>query len=195
MIYFTSDWHFCHDKAFLWGPRGFKNQWEMNEAIITKHNNIVTNDDDVYCLGDCILTDNEEGLKCIKQLNGKIHIIRGNHDSDTRMELYNNCYNIVSTSEGEFLRYGKYHFYLSHFPCLTSNFDTDKLLKARTLSLAGHSHYQNRFKDMDKGFIYHVECDAHRCMPVSIDEILKDIKFFISLDKNAQIELCKKDIY
>ena len=45
MIYFTSDCHFSHDKEFLWGPRGFKNQWEMNEKIIENWYNIFHPDD------------------------------------------------------------------------------------------------------------------------------------------------------
>ena len=32
-IWFTSDLHFCHDRDFIYGPRGFKSVQEMNEAI------------------------------------------------------------------------------------------------------------------------------------------------------------------
>lgn len=176
MIYFTSDWHFCHDKSFLWEPRGFKNQWEMNKAIITRHNNIVTNDDDVYCLGDCILTDNKEGLKCIKQLNGKIHIIRGNHCTDTRLQLYATCHNVVEICDAKYLKVGEQNFFLSHYPCLCGNWDTDKPLKVKTISVCGHTHTKDPFADWDKGLIYHVECDSHNCSPVSIDKIISDIK-------------------
>ena len=70
-IWLTSDWHFCHEKEFLWSPRGFKNQYEMNAAIIERHNSIVLPDDDIYCLGDCIMNDNEEGIRCIKTIKGK----------------------------------------------------------------------------------------------------------------------------
>ena len=195
MVYFTSDWHFCHSKPFIWEPRGFKNQWEMNEAIISKYNSIVQPEDDVYCLGDVMLNDNEEGLRCLKQLKGKIHIIRGNHCNDTRLQLYATCYNVVEVCDAKYLKVGKQNFFLSHYPCLCSNKDNEKPLKTRTINLCGHSHYQNRFKDMDKGLIYHVECDAHKCTPVSVDEILKDINFFISLNENAQVELYKKNIY
>ena len=34
MIYFTSDWHFCHNKPFIYESRGFKSIEEMNEIII-----------------------------------------------------------------------------------------------------------------------------------------------------------------
>lgn len=176
MVYFTSDLHFSHNKEFLYGPRGFNSEGEMNEAIIKNWNSIVAPEDDVYVLGDLMLSNNDKGLRCIKNLKGKLHIIRGNHDSDNRMELYRNCWNVVEISEGKFFRYGKYHFYLSHYPCLTSNLDTDKPLHARMINLCGHTHTQDKFADFDKGLIYHVELDAHNCYPVSIEQIIVDMK-------------------
>ena len=176
MIYFTSDLHFSHNKEFLYGPRGFSSEGEMNEAIIENWNSVVTSEDDVYILGDLMLSNNDEGLKCIKQLKGKLHIVRGNHDTDNRMELYRNCWNVIEISEGKFFRYGKCHFYLSHYPCLTSNWDENKPLYTRIINLCGHTHTQDKFADFDKGLIYHVELDAHDCKPVNIEQIIEDIK-------------------
>lgn len=173
--------HFNHNRSFIWEPRGFKNQWEMNEAIITRHNSIIRPDDDIYCLGDCMLNDNEEGLKCIKQLKGKIHIIRGNHCTDSRMQLYATCYNVVEICDAKYLKIGTQNFFLSHYPCLCSNMNGDKPLKTRTINLCGHAHTQDKWLDWDKGLIYHVECDAHNCTPVSIEQILTDIKAKINI--------------
>lgn len=165
-----------HDKPFLYEPRGFANSQEMNEEIIKRHNKIVNEEDDVYCLGDCIMNDNDAGIECIKQLKGKIHIIRGNHCTDARIKLYKNCPNVVEVCDAKYLKYNKQMFFLSHYPCLTANFDDDKPLKARTISLAGHCHTPNRWADWDKGLIYHVEMDAHECKPISLDYIIEDIK-------------------
>lgn len=175
-IWFTSDWHFYHDREFVYKPRGFDNVYDMNNAIITRHNEVVNPEDDVYVLGDLMLNNNDAGIAAIKQLKGQLHIIRGNHDTDTRMELYNQCYNIVEITEGQFFKWNGYHFYLSHFPCLTSNYDNSKPLKTRIINLCGHSHIQNPFEDFNKGLIYHVEVDAHDCYPISIEKIITDIK-------------------
>lgn len=175
-IYFCSDWHFGHNKDFLYGPRGFKNPYEMSEAIIKNHNEIVNPEDHVYVLGDLMLDDNDYGLKCIKQLKGHIHVVRGNHDTDTRIPLYEQCWNVDEVVTAKYLRYGKYHFYLSHYPCLCGNHDDDKPLKARMISVCGHVHTQDKWADWDKGLIYHVDMDAHACRPVLIDDIIKDIK-------------------
>lgn len=176
MIWVTSDWHFCHDKPFLYEPRGFTSQYDMNEAIIKNYNSVVNSEDEIYCLGDCILSDNELGLQCIKSLKGKIHIIRGNHCTDNRIQLYKTCYNVVEVCDAKYLKYNKYNFFLSHFPCITSNYDDDKSLHKKLINLCGHTHTQDKFIDSDKGLIYHTEVDAHNCYPVSIEQIIKDIK-------------------
>ena len=175
-VFMTSDLHLCHDREFLYKPRGFNTIWEMNETIVNNWNSIVNMGDQIYVLGDLMLNDNDTGIKLIKQLKGDIHIIRGNHDTDTRMQLYNDCYNIVEITEGQFFKYDKYHFYLSHYPCIVSNYDADKPLKARTISLCGHSHTKDKFQDIDKGLIFHVELDTNNCYPWLLDDIIEDIK-------------------
>lgn len=175
-VFVTSDTHFGHSKNFLYEPRGFNNIYSHDKTIIQNWNNIVQPEDDVYLLGDVMLNDNNYGLFCLKQLKGKIHIIRGNHDGNLRMELYKNCWNVVEVCEGKFYRYGKYHFYMSHYPCLCGNLDGDKPLKFRTVSLCGHSHYQNPFEDWDKGLIYHVEMDTNNCTPWLLDDIITNMK-------------------
>ena len=175
-IWITSDTHFCHNKDFLYAPRGFSNEWDMNKAIIENWNKIIDPDDDVYHLGDVMLNNNEEGIKCLKSLKGHIRIIRGNHDSETRIQLYKECWNVVEVIEGKFLNYKNYHFFLSHFPCITSNYDVDKPLKARMISLCGHSHTQDKWQDFDKGLIYHCELDCHNNKPILIDDIIIDIQ-------------------
>lgn len=179
-IYFTSDTHFGHEKDFLWSPRGYNSIYEHDKDIIQKWNNIVTSDDDVYHLGDVMLGDNDYGLSCVKQLNGKLHIVRGNHDTNTRIELYKNCPNIVEVTEGKYFKWNKQNFYLSHYPTLTSNHDADKPLKRRVISLCGHTHTTDPFCDWDKGLIYHVELDAHNCYPILIDNIVEEIKMKIN---------------
>lgn len=187
MIWFSSDLHFCHNREFLYQPRGFHNISDMNSMIINNWNSIIDDNDDVYLLGDLMLNDDNHGLWCIKQLRGNIHLIRGNHDTDNRMELYNHCYNIVEICEGKFLNFNNYHFFLSHYPCLTANLDDDKPLKARVINLCGHTHTKDRFCDMDKGLIYHVELDAHDIFPVSIMTVISDIKKYIG-ENNEKVQ-------
>ena len=178
MIYFTSDLHFCHQREFLYGPRGFSNIQEHNETIIKNWDKIIKPTDEVYVLGDLMLNNDVEGMRCLRQLVGTIHIILGNHDTENRVENYRHCYNVTSVSYADKIKYQNYHFYLSHYPTITSNFDYDKPLKARLINLCGHTHTKNKFEDWDRydSPVYHVELDAHDNKPISIDDIIQDIE-------------------
>lgn len=176
MIYVTSDLHFYHNKSFIYEPRGFKNVYDMNEEIIKNWNKIITPEDDVYILGDIMLNDDAAGLACLHQLNGKLHIVWGNHDTENRKPKIADSWNVVETDYIFVIKYQKYTFYLSHYPTVTSNYDVDKPLKARIINLCGHTHDEDPFCDWNKGLIYHCELDAHNNQPILLDNIIKEIK-------------------
>lgn len=54
-IYVTSDLHFGHDREFIWKVRGYDSIDSMNIDLVSKWNSIVTNEDDIYVLGDLML--------------------------------------------------------------------------------------------------------------------------------------------
>lgn len=175
-IFITSDTHFCHDKPFIYEPRGFPSVNEMNEAIIKNWNEVVSPEDTVYHLGDVMLgSDIEAGLNCLKRLNGHINIIIGNHDTINRVKHYKSLENVTVLGYATVIKYKKYNFYLSHYPTLTSNHDEDKPPSARVVNLCGHNHASSKWDDYDKGLIYHCELDAHNCYPITLDQIIKDI--------------------
>ena len=175
MIYFTSDWHFCHNKPFIYESRGFKSIEEMNEIIIENHNRVVKEEDIIYCLGDCMLNDNQKGMECINRLNGHKKIILGNHCTSARIELYKTLPNTEVLGYADIIKYNGYHFYLSHYPTITSNHDEDRPLKQIILNLHGHTHDRRKFYQ-DNPTMYNVALDAHNNTPVSIDQIIEDIK-------------------
>lgn len=178
MIYFTSDWHFGHDKEFLWGPRGLPSMFANSQAIVGNHNAIVKDEDDVYVLGDLMLGDNEYGLQMIKSLKGKLHIILGNHDTDTRIKLYEQLPNVVEITYAKVIKIGKQHYYLSHYPTICSNYD-DKPYHNHMINLFGHTHQKGNFYWLDEyeenPFMYHVGVDSHGCCPVSAEQVSEDI--------------------
>jgi len=181
MIYFSSDLHLNHNKSFIYEPRGFKNIYEMNNTIIKNFNSIITWEDDLYLLGDNFLGELESGISLFNQLPGKIHLIWGNHDTDNRKEAMSKCHNVVETiGYAGIIKYNKYHFYISHFPTCTTNFDDyKKPLKQRTLCLAGHTHSKELFEPCGS---YNVAVDAHNCFPVSIDKIINDFNSWTKLN-------------
>ena len=183
MIYLTSDLHLFHDRDFIYGPRGFETVYEHAEKVLENWNKLITKEDDVYILGDLMLNDNKLGYKFLSQLNGNLHIVYGNHDTDTRIAIYNDLHNVVEMcGYATMLKYGKWNFYLSHFPTKTANYDDSKKHIGKNLwNLCGHVHTKDKFLEMRQGLMsYHVELDAHENQPVSIDTVIQDIIHFSS---------------
>lgn len=192
-IWLISDLHFNHQREFVYVPRGFKNVYEMNRAIIENWNRVVAPDDDVYVLGDLCLggaNSLQDNKHLIQTLKGNIHIVRGNHDTDARIEMYNECWNVVEIENVIYpFKYKGYTFYMSHFPTGTANFDDGKALKQKVICLCGHRHVKNKFKDMDKGIIYHVEMDCQNNMPIEINKIIEDLSYFFTLKQEERNNL------
>lgn len=131
-----------------------------------------------------MLGDNAHGMECLKRLNGEIKIIRGNHDSDTRWQLYNTLPNIELLGWASMLKYKKYHFYLSHFRTDTTSLDENPNLRSHLLNLYAHTHQSDSFW-RDIPYFYNVGVDAHNCYPVLLDDIIEEMK-----NKNLECIKC-----
>lgn len=173
-IYLSSDLHIGHDREFIWKVRGFSSIEDMNESIIENFNSIVKPDDELYLLGDlCLGPDLENNREYLSRLNGRLHLVYGNHDTERRKQMYQELPNFVEATHAMAIKYRKYHFYLSHYPTLVGNFEERRKLYC----LCGHLHTDNKFLQMSD-CIYHVDPEAHNCYPISIDDVIEDIKIF-----------------
>lgn len=172
-IWLTSDLHFNHDREFIWKARGFTSVSEMNEEIIRRFNSVVGAEDTLYILGDAMLGGQDlGGLDMIMKLNGNKIIIAGNHDTNSRVASYRA--KDLQVYDALRLNHRGYHFYLSHYPTITSNLEKESL-KQCTLNLFGHTHQTCNFYN-DMPFMYHVGVDSHDCYPIEIDAIIEEMK-------------------
>ncbi len=73
-VYFIADLHFDDENIRVYENRPFENVEEMNRAIIDNWNSTVSEDDEVYLVGDI---GNE---KHISELKGRKYLVKGNHD-------------------------------------------------------------------------------------------------------------------
>ena len=172
-IYVTSDLHFGHDREFIWKARGYNSIEEMNEDYVHKWNTTVSDEDDVYVLGDLMLGD-KSNIEYIKRLKGIIHVALGNHDTRTREEMYRELPNVVEVMWAIKLDYRKYHFLMTHFPTMTGNLEKESL-RQMTLNLYGHTHQTNNFYE-DRPYMYHVGVDSHNGYPMLLDTIIVQMK-------------------
>lgn len=174
-IYVSSDYHLNHDKEFIWKARGFDSVEEMNEAIITRNNELLSPDDTLIICGDLMLGGSEnleKGIEMLNRMNGKKLIVGGNHDTRARREAYLKAN--IPVFDAYAFTYRKYHFYASHYPTLTGNLEQESL-KQVTCNLFGHTHQTTNFYN-EIPFIYHVGVDSHNCYPVHLDTVIEDME-------------------
>jgi calcineurin-like phosphoesterase family protein len=177
MIYFIADHHWGH-KAIIWMEnRPFKDVLEMNEFMINSWNSIITNDDEVYHLGDISykMNPNQLKYKILPRLNGKIHLIRGNHDKDKIISKIGDRFE--SISDYKYLSYNyenkNYDFALFHYP-ITSWANRYR----GCIHLHGHDHNFNN-DEMEKNYfgnIMNVSVEHLNYIPISIVDVINNFK-------------------
>ena len=80
--YFIADLHLGHVHILSYDNRPFKTIQEHDYYIVNQWKNIVTDEDDIYILGDVSWHTHKQTIDIIKMLPGKKHLIIGNHDKD-----------------------------------------------------------------------------------------------------------------
>ena len=82
--FFTSDTHFGHRNIIKYTKRPFADAREMDEALITRWNEVVGDNDVVYHLGDFTLKDSHFAAKIFQRLNGHIKVLGYHWHHDKR---------------------------------------------------------------------------------------------------------------
>lgn len=131
---FTSDTHFGHQNIIKYCNRPFSTYGEMDKELVARWNNVVQPDDTVYHLGDVAFgrdATTEYVSKLLKQLNGKIHLIHGNHEKIARNMLWR----FASTKDYDEIEVEGQNIILFHYGLRTWHHDL-----RGTWHLYGHSH-------------------------------------------------------
>lgn len=80
MIYYTADTHLGDQRVFTKCAKPFDNLQDYEKEIIRRWNAKVTPNDTVYVLGDIADDGYLQAIEVFRILNGKKHLIVGNHD-------------------------------------------------------------------------------------------------------------------
>jgi calcineurin-like phosphoesterase family protein len=80
-VWFTSDTHFGHTNIIGYSKRPFASIEEMDVTLICNWNGCVRPDDEVWHLGDLTFKADKAAADYLNRLNGRKHLIWGNHDS------------------------------------------------------------------------------------------------------------------
>lgn len=172
-IFVTSDCHFNHQNILKYEPnsRPFETVEEMNEVIIKNWNSVVSPEDTVYVCGDFCMGTIDRAKECICQLNGKIILIRGNHDTANRIKLYQELG--IEVKDIEYISYKGRFFILCHFPIANEEFiNMVRKDNSEVVNLYGHVH-SNAPKGYKDG-TYHVGADTNNLTPISLEQIWQE---------------------
>lgn len=174
MIYFTSDNHFYHENVLKYSERPWANNAEMNTGMRKLWNQTVTPQDTVWLLGDVGFAKLSTMIELLESLNGKKHLVYGNHDKVLRKGSKELLERGVFQSMQDYkeLKHGGRLYVLCHFAMRTWN-------KAQydSVHLFGHTHgyLKPRGRSVDVGIDDKNITTEYR--PVSIlevDEFMRD---------------------
>lgn len=173
---FTSDTHFGSERVLVLSRRPYKSVEEMDKELIRNWNESVSNDEDVYHLGDFGNYD------IVSKLNGKIHLILGNYEIK---DIENGVITKKELLEKGFASVYDY-LYIDNFVDELPDIDKIKLVHEpskcdiyndKILNLFGHIHG----RQLCKKFGLDVGVDGHHMRVVDS----KDISFFLTAIKKV----------
>jgi calcineurin-like phosphoesterase family protein len=181
-IFLTSDQHFNHKNIIKYCDRPWNSGHDengemiitdedvgkMNQDMIDRWNSVVSPEDTVYHLGDFALGDRKKIPELRSKLNGKIHLVLGNHDF-FHINDKNKYRDVVD------------FFYKSGFervydkPVLLDNFmilshEPLMWVKEPIFNIFGHIHQTDTFKTISKNGCC-VCVERWDYTPVSLDTI------------------------
>lgn len=148
MQFFIADTHFYHRDLLGWqdfAPRLFPSTDAMNTALISAWNARVADKDIVYHLGDIAMNPenvptHEEVLAILRQLNGRIVFIKGNHDYRALFKYLHAHDPQVQGQDkfsfhdvGAIIKMNHQQLFLTHYPLMMG-------IVKQTLNLHGHIH-------------------------------------------------------
>ena len=162
-VFFTSDTHFRHKNIIKYDGRPYASSDEMTEALIKNWNLRIQPSDTVYHLGDVGVGRPEVLREILNRLNGKIFLIKGNHDDSAtkpackdRFEWIKD-YHVAAFNGG--VRIILFHYALRVWDCCHHG----------SWHLYGHSH--GRLPPEEGRLCLDIGVNSWNYFPLSLDEV------------------------
>lgn len=177
MIFYTADPHFGYGP--MAAVRGFDTVQAMDDCLIAAWNAVVGPEDTVYLVGDIGWNDGHVPCRTLAKLNGRKHLIRGNHDTgylDAPL-LYRYFETVTDFLE---IDDGPHHIFLSHYPMLYG--------KAGGYMIHGHIHASGQFHDILAGMprVLNAGVDINGFAPVPLERLIENNARFYAQPMESQ---------
>ena len=167
-----ADTHFGHTNCIKFDNRPFQSIKEHDESLIENWNSVVKEGDDVYHIGDVFYRAGKEGVKNIcEKLNGKIHLIKGNHEHESQKYAKQRFSSIQNYLE---IKHSGHEICMFHYPILEWN-----KCHRGMIHLHGHVHQNLQEKESNyyKYKVFDMGCMGWNYTPINLDEIIRLASF------------------
>ena len=175
MNYYIADTHFGHKNCIKFDNRPFETVEEMDEVIINNWNSVVRETDDVYIIGDFCYRSSRTPLWYLKRLNGRKHLIIGNHDTHL-LDQEEVMKEFVSVDKMTYLKDGAYTITLCHFPMAEWN---HYYRGAWHIHGHIHGHTERCYSFLkNEGRALNAGCMINHYIPVTIEQLIQNNQAF-----------------
>jgi calcineurin-like phosphoesterase family protein len=176
MIFFTADLHLGHANIIKHCDRPFASVDEMDGHLMSAWNARVHSGDTVYILGDLIFRSAASPASYLEALNGKKHLILGNHDKDWIKKIDLTKY-FVSVERFVEFSDGQHTMTLCHYPLMSWNH-----MAKGSYMIHGHIHnnrdafYFPMLRKMPN--LLNAGVEINHFKPVRFDELIRNNELF-----------------
>lgn len=170
--YIISDLHLGHANIIKYCNRPFASVEEMDKTIINNWNSTVKDDDEVYFLGD--FSFGRPGHKVSREyrekLNGKIHLVLGNHDRYIDKRCFDSVQDFIFLEEK-----GK-RIVMCHYPLHREDYSHLKeFYKIPDYDLCFYGHVHNGYEDTYGENHWNVCVEKTNYRPLNFNMLLNSI--------------------
>lgn len=181
-IFIVSDTHFGHHNIIGYCQRPFESAQHMDQQLIQRWNQLVSPADTVYHLGDFAFG---RCAHLAQQLQGQIHLIRGNHDQ-------RRCWSefpFVTVQKQLLLQYHNWQLLLNHWPLWQSRYAQQRPAADVHLHLHGHVHNTLPQWHCDQGQWYcNCSVELWDYAPVPLQQLLQTWQQLTNADVDLHSE-------
>ena len=166
-LFFTSDTHLGHFNICKYCHRPFESRSQMDQTLIKNWNEVVPEDGIVVHCGDFMLPhkdDIKEYIHYLNQLNGRVLLLRGNHD---RAGLDWENEKLIAVRDQAMVIVDGVKIFAQHYPCAAFNGDYHVYGHVHTLSDGICYGIDGDVKKVMKRTTYDVGVDQNNYTPVS----------------------------
>lgn len=174
-IFTISDNHFQNENIIRYCGRPFEDAAHAQEVMINNWNLVVQPEDTVVVCGDFIMGSPDGIPDILNRLNGSIILVRGNHDTDRKIERFQSEFSdkIIEVCDTKYITYRGYYWVFCHFPLVNAEFGM--MVSARHADVVYvHGHVHNSCPHENPEFhAFNVSADVINFTPIKLTNLAK----------------------